>query len=254
MTTRNKGRTIQLVLLSLSALPAAADDIAASVQWAQRVELSTPVSGVIDAVNVSAGQTVDAGTVLVKLEETVFRAHLDAARAEFQLQTRLHGEADKELQRSQELYDGAMLSEHELETAHIEADRANAAYEKAKADMAAAEFAWRRSEVRAPYAAVVLRVLAVPGKTVVSSQQAEPLVVVAQRDLAYARAQIDRATALRLKPGQSVNVKFANRTVGGKITDLGLDPGSDGKFTLNVSFNPGTARFISGQAATLQLP
>jgi len=252
MTKYNK--LLVFWLLVPLASPAAAEDFAAVLQWAQSVELSTPVSGVVQTVAVSAGQTVDSDTVLVKLEDTVFKARLDAAKAAFQLHSRLHEEAQKELEREQEMFDATMLSEHELETARINADRANAEYQAAKAAMAQAEYNWRHSEVRAPFDAIVLKVLAVPGKTVASNLRPEPLVTVALRDKMHVYAEVGRSIAAKLQPGQKVVVKFAGKSFNGKLAHNVLEPVGDGKYPVYVEFSPGKGKAIAGQKAILVLP
>ena len=53
----------------LAAPVAAATDLPASLDWGKRVELSTPVSGVIQNVPVKPGQRVEKDTVLLKLDQ-----------------------------------------------------------------------------------------------------------------------------------------------------------------------------------------
>ncbi len=252
MTRHN--RPLAICLLLALATPAWAEDVAATLQWAQSVTLSVPVSGVVESVAVAAGQTVDSGTLLVKLEDTVFSARLDAAKARFQWHSRQQAETQKELDHAQELYDGTMLSEHELEVARIASDRARAEYEQAKADMAQAEFDLRHSAVRAPFNAIVLNVVAVPGQTVINRLQAEPLVTVAQRDRMHAYAEVARTAAYSLKPGQAVNVLFSGKVIGGKVAQMVQIPISEGKYPLYVEFTPGNRKVLAGQKVTLQLP
>ena len=51
------------------------------VEWAQRIALSVPVSGVVETVAVDTGQPIKKGQVLVQLEQTPFVAELASAKA-----------------------------------------------------------------------------------------------------------------------------------------------------------------------------
>ena len=51
-----------------------AADVPVVLYWSQRVELSPPVSGIVQTVNVEAGQQVKKGQVLLSLDNVAFQA------------------------------------------------------------------------------------------------------------------------------------------------------------------------------------
>ena len=73
--------TLLIGLLQGLPLASLAESYPAELAWAGQVELSVPVSGVVDEVNVQAGQAVAADSLLLSLDTGVFRANLAAAEA-----------------------------------------------------------------------------------------------------------------------------------------------------------------------------
>ena len=73
-----------IVLVAAAFLPQAlwAADVPATLQWSQRVELTTPVSGIVKAVSVDVGDTVKKGQVLLTLDSTTFRAMVAGDQSE----------------------------------------------------------------------------------------------------------------------------------------------------------------------------
>ena len=91
-----------------------AAEVQATLQWSQRVELSTPVSGVVQAVNVEVGDTVKRGQVLLTLDSTAYQARVAENQSEL---TRLNAEAEeakRDLDRVQELYARTVVATAEL--------------------------------------------------------------------------------------------------------------------------------------------
>jgi len=69
---KSKMRNQILFILAVLVSPALyAADISATLHWAGRVELSLPVSGVVQAVHVEAGDMVKKGQVLLALGNTI---------------------------------------------------------------------------------------------------------------------------------------------------------------------------------------
>lgn len=149
----------------------------ASPLWAAGVELTTRVSGVVEAVLVKPGQRVKKGAVLVRLDRTILRASLDEAVAE---QARAQADADdarRELDRAQELFDRTVSSTTELEAAALRGARARAALAAAKARRVIAQKNLNDAELKAPFDGVVNAVPGGPGTVVAADCQPKPLVI-----------------------------------------------------------------------------
>ena len=72
------------VALLAQSQPLWAVDVAAVLQWSQRVELSAPVSGVVQAVQVDVGDQVKKGQTLLSLDNTAYQAKVAENRAAVQ--------------------------------------------------------------------------------------------------------------------------------------------------------------------------
>lgn len=256
MMNRNERVRIVLLIWLTTLLPtlAQADEFDASVQWARRVELSTPVSGVVVEVSAQAGERVRQDQVLLRLDSKVREANLEQAKAQVTRQARLRSEAQRELNRSQELFNATLLSEHEMELARIGADTAEAELQKAKAVLAQAESDLKYSEVRAPFDAVVLQRFAEVGQTVATQLQVTPLFVVAQADVMIARAAATLAQVRTLKADQPVTVKTGGRSYEGRISQLGSEPmpkRDESRYAVEVIFVTKGALLRAGETAKI---
>jgi RND family efflux transporter MFP subunit len=214
----------------LAVLPGAAmaAGVDATIGFARRVELAFPVSGVIEKVEVAAGQRVAKGQPLARLEDTPFRAALEQAEAEVTVRRADRDEATRDHKQAKELYDRSVLSTVELENANNRAQRAGAALKDAHARLAQARYALDRSRLVAPFDAWVLEVRAVPGAAVVSALEARTQVVLAAHGEYLARSRAPAPAVARLAPGAAVSVQAGGRTYAGKVVSVGLEP-LDGK-------------------------
>ena len=174
-------RAVNALLLLLCAAPVWAAGTPGTLEWARRVELSTPVSGVVATVNVEPGDQVDKGEALVALDQRGFHAEVLRARADKRRLAQALAEAKRQRNRAQELYDRTLLSQHDLDLAKIAYTTARAKYEAADAALIQAMLDLEYSTVRAPFAGVVLARPAQVGQTVVSRLRSVPLVVRAER-------------------------------------------------------------------------
>lgn len=236
----------------------AADEMPAKIQWAQRVELGTPVSGVVVRVNATPGAQVRQGTVLVTLDDRRFKAELAQARAEVERLAQLHAEAVRENERAQELYDRNLLSEHELEVTRIALTTAAAELQAAKAALTRAELNLEYSRVRAPFDALVLEVHAGVGQAVAADLTPAPLVTVVEAGRRVVRTVLEESLIAELRVGQLLDVNIGDKVYTGKVTRLGLEPTAGGltlSYPVDVLIEvPEDAMLRAGQSATVVLP
>lgn len=204
--------------------PASAADIPAVVDWSQRVELGTPVSGVVSEVYVQPGQIVARGDKLLSLDGRGFSSQVSRRQAEHKHAQAVLDEAEREDQRAVELYDRTVLSDFERNQALIALQAARATAEKARSELVDARLALERSVIRAPFDGVVLAVNAAPGQTVVSELQSQPLVTIADNRTYRARAQVDAAQAGQLQPGQGLSATARGQALQAKVSYVGFEP------------------------------
>lgn len=247
------------LMLLVCALPLHAAEVAGTLHWVRRVELSTPVSGVIHKVMAYTGDEVKQGQLLLSLDDRGFRAAVQKAKAEVVKARGAREEASRELDRAKDLYDRTLLSDHELQVAKIAASGADADLESAKADLIQARLNLEYSRINAPFNAVVLRCNAAEGETVVTRLQSVPLLTLAEIGRMSARVDIGDAQLARLKKDMPVTVHVGDRRYQGKVWHIGMEPsgGSAGVTTypVDILFSyPPTDGLRDGEAATLELP
>lgn len=247
-----------LFLAILIAAPAAAADLAATLQWSQRVELASPASGVVQAVQVNVGDRVKKGQALVTLDAAAYSAGVAGALAEVAHAEEEARDAKRNLDRVQELYNRTVIALTELEQAQIRNVRAKAQLDGAKARLAENQKQLRDASVRAPFDGIVLARQAEPGQTVASQLQPQTLIVLARAGEMVARSRAALAHVEKMKIGQGVSVEVGQKSYSGKIKTLGLEPlmekGSDkSEYLVEVVF-PVQETMRAGTPATIKLP
>lgn len=256
--SKPKGLVTLLLMVNLLPSLTQAEEIDAILQWSRRVELSTPVSGVIVEVSAQVGQPVSKDQVLLRLDTTVREASVTHTKAQFARQTRLRDEAQRELKRAQELYNATLLSEHDIELARIAFDGAEADYQKVKTALVQAESDLKYSEIRAPFDALVVQRYAEVGQTVVTQMQATPLLAVAEAGSMIAVAVVSAARAQILKFDQRISVKVGGKQFDGRVLRVGLEPATgkpaEAQYSVAALFSHPGITLRAGQAGRMVLP
>ena len=127
------------------------------VQPARTVSLSAPVAGPVDWINPSleAGGYVEEGQVLLRLDSSDFETALARSRATLQQAQAESVLAQNDLKRVQELAERRLASEAELQNAQRGVDVNAARLADAEASFRQAELDFERTQIRAPFNAVV---------------------------------------------------------------------------------------------------
>jgi len=201
-----------------------ATDIQATLEWSQRVELSTPISGTVQSVNVEVGDRVKKGQILLSLDDTFLQAKVDQNKSEL---TRLNAEAEecrRELDRVLELHERTVVATTELDQAKLSALRSESLIAEAKARLRQNQRVLDDAAIRAPFDAVVILRNAETGQSVVTGLQSPMLLTLAKSGEMIARAQLASAQLDQLKINQAVIVKVGGKNFTGKIKTLGLEP------------------------------
>ncbi len=211
-------------MLSIS-ITAAAESVTGRVDFAHRYYLDFGVSGEVVPPGVHPGDRVEAGAVLLRLDQSPFKADLEAAAAQMAWKKALLDEADRTLERDNELYEEGSLSQVELDLSGIRHLRAESEYRRSVADHAASESRLGRSRITAPAAGTVLRVNARPGDRVNLENASRPALVFG------AAGTVVRA---RIAPGAAVppvdttvTLVAGDRATSGRV--LSVLPARDGQ-------------------------
>ncbi|MCK4865100.1 MAG: efflux RND transporter periplasmic adaptor subunit [Gammaproteobacteria bacterium] len=232
-----------------------AEEFEAHLIWSQRVELSTPVSGVVQKVYVESGKNVAKGEVLIQLDPRTFKADLKYAKAKLKNANEQNKEAKRELDRQLDMYDRDMLSDHELQIAKNNFTSARALYHQAQAALIKAKINLEYSAIRAPFNAIVIKTTAVKGQ-VVASEITPPILVVvaeAQKILARFYVTIDKVNSFVIN--QEAKVNIADHVFSGKIYTIALEQEQLklGQYAVDVIFDSENKVLRAGQKVTVNL-
>jgi len=236
------------VLLSSSVL---AEELDAVLYWHRTVPLSTPISGVVVKVDAQAGENVKKGQLLFQLDDRAKSAQVNALKAQLKQAANNRDEWQKELERTQELYDRTLIADHDLQLAKIQADDGVAKYQTAKANLVQAQMDLEYSTIRAPFDGWVIQRNVEVGQTIVSEVQVEPLMILVEAHRMVARVKMKAKDMSGLDIGQNASVRVDKNTHSGKISFKGISPlsGTTDQYAVDVEFNIGSQSYREGQSA-----
>ena len=244
-------RAIASLVIGLTSITAGAAEYPAELAWSQRVVLSTPVSGLVTAVPATAGERVSAGQVLVQLDTRPFASALREAEAQAHKHQLNRDEAKRELERTRELYERTVISVHDLQVQEIATASAEADYASALAVLEAARLHLEYATVQAPFAGLVLEVAVATGETIINTQQATPMVILAQDQPMTARAQVPAAAIGTLLPGQAATVQVNGQSYTANVVQVGAEPDDSGLYSVRVAFDRGDTVLRAGLPARI---
>lgn len=148
-----------------------------TVLAADRVPLTTPVSGVVKEVYVQVGQRVKKGEKLLALDDTRLKARVMQVEAGMMRSRQEADDADRELKRAEELFDRGVSSTTELDAAKLRQARAAANFKEAEAQLIVAKKDLEDSVLRAPFEGVVKAREADPGMYVPAQLNPPALII-----------------------------------------------------------------------------
>lgn len=194
------------------------------------IEVKSQASGEITEVNVTEGQTVRRGELLVRVdpripENAVTQAQADSAVSQAALQN-----AESRLRRAEQLFAEQALTEEEVEVARLARATAQADLIRAVRALEDARIAYVQTEVRAPSNGVVLSLTVAEGSVIASASRdvggGAVLLRMASLDTVEVRALVDERDIGRIKAGLAVTVTtaaFPDRPFRGEVLRVGAE-------------------------------
>ena len=244
-----------VLLLAVFSSHIMAQEYIGKLVWANKVELTTPVAGVVDVVHVNTGMKVNRGDDLVTLEPSLFKIRIKESQAQLDKFVALRDEARREFERAKNLYERTLLSEHELQVANIAYITHDSDFESARERLAQAKMDYEYSMLRAPFNAVVIKRLAEKGMVVTPKLQSQILVVIAHGNKMLARAKISAGDLSQIQYDQLVQVIVDGEEYKGKVKHKGMEPISVNgtEYNLDIEFSTNGKQFVAGQQAKIEL-
>lgn len=233
-----------------------AADVPAVLQWSQRVELSVPVSGVVQSVNVDVGDRVSKGQVLLSLDGAIYRAKVAEINAAITRLAAEAAEAKRDFERVQELHARTVVATAELDLARLRLTRTGSLLAEARASLRQQQKVLDDTTLRAPFDALVVVRQAEPGMSVAAGLQPQILLVLARSGEMLARLYLTATQIEKLQVGQAVTVIAGGQSYPGKIKALGMEPvklKDEAGYQLDVVFSS-KEQLRAGVAAVVKLP
>jgi len=194
------------------------------IQALSRVNVGTTVTGEIKAIHVKDGQMVKAGDLLVTLDQERFRQDLNRAELSLRMARQDQDTAEATFRkvsgafrRQQALFDQGLISldqHQEAKLANDNADitlqRAKVAVQQAQSQVALAQDALDKTELRAPMAGRITGLKAEKGETAIAGQTniaSAILMVISDMSQLLAECKISELEVAKLKLGQPAEIQ-----------------------------------------------
>lgn len=250
-----------LILLFLLVTVSQAQEYTAILHWHNKIELSFRVSGIVNNISVRVGDSVKKNAVLIKLDEREFINNQKATKAMTNLRSSELQEAKREMQRSTELYDQTVLSEHEFQLKKNKLTEAESLYQLARAEYLTANRDLEYSILQSPIDALILDISAYRKKTIISRFSTQTVITIADNSHMRARTRINFEKIRRLKNGDNINVVFNGETIKGVLVFPSLlenktkyNKDQTIKYPIDIVFPVNASEFRAGLSAVVILP
>lgn len=248
------GMTLLVSLLASSVVSAA--DYEGRVSLSPELELSLPVSGLVETLEVSAGQQVSKGDELLSLDQAPFTTAKTRAQSRLTVQKTLLTQSQRDLEQQKELYDRTVLATVELEDAELREKRNRANVADAQAQLATANYMLSHSKLEAPFDAIIMSINVNQGQYVNNSLQGMTLISVARQGHYQTRFDVPLAKLDTIKIDQPVTIKVAGKDYPGKVSsiDFRAVDGSEGNgVAVAAEFIAKDAMVLIGQRASVDI-
>lgn len=181
------------------------EEAVGTLRAASRSVVSARVMASVEEVSVSAGDRVNEGALLVRLESQEFEARLNQAKEALNSAIARHRDAGLSFERSQALYEQKVVSRQEFDTAVRNLDTAKADEAQARQTVAEAEALLAYTVILAPRSGRIVDRMVEAGDTV---RAGDPLLVLYDSSSLRLEAPVLEHRAVQLRVGQELDVSI----------------------------------------------
>ena len=228
--------------------------VSGKIQATNSADLSTRIMGYVTAVNVTVGDKVNKGQLLVTINNSDLQAKRAQVNAGITEATAAYNNAKKDYNRFQNLFAQKSASQKELDdiTAHYEMAKARLESAKQMKNEINAQFAY--TNITAPFSGTITNKnievgdMANPGMPLISIEQPESFEVM---------AMVPETEISEISKGTNVDVilKSLNKTIKGKIAEVSISSkNTGGQYLVKIQLAKTEAAILSGMFATVQIP
>ena len=188
-------------------------EAAGGIEPVTTVEVKSKASGEILELHVDTGDTVEAGTLLARIDQRMLKNNLDQAKASLEVSRAELTNAESQLERIQKLYEQQSLSKADYEQSLLQHAAARSQVVRGEIQVENAEIALEDAVVKAPISGTVIERLVEQGQ-VISSPMGDVgggTLLLQMADLARVRVRmlVDEIDIGKVVPGTIAQVNVA---------------------------------------------
>jgi RND family efflux transporter MFP subunit len=216
--------------------------------------LSTRMMGFVTKIHVQVGQKVNAGQLLVSINNSDLQAKKAQVDASILQATAGYNNAKKDYDRFVNLFKQQSASQKELDDMTARYEMAKAGLEGAKQmrNEVIAQFSY--SNITAPFSGVVTNTFVKEGDM---ANPGMPLVSVEGASRLQVTAMVSENDIASIKKGMAVNVlvKSSNKNVNGKVSEVSSSAtNTGGQYLVKINLDKTDASILSGMFVNVQFP
>ena len=216
--------------------------------------VSTRMMGYVTKVHVKVGQKVNAGQLLVSINNTDLQAKKAQVEASILQATAAFNNAKKDYERFTVLFNQQSASQKELDDMTSRYEMAKAGLEAAKQmrNEVVAQFGY--SNITAPFSGEVTNTFVKEGDM---ANPGMPLVSIEGASLLQVTAMVSESDIANIQNGMAVKVlvKSINKTVAGKVTEVSSSAkNTGGQYLVKINLTQTDKAILSGMFVNVQFP
>ncbi|MFN3785301.1 MAG: efflux RND transporter periplasmic adaptor subunit [Thiothrix sp.] len=216
-------RGLLMMSFLLTSHNAIALELKGRLEWVNKIDMRVLENGIVAKVNVTTGQHVNQGDLLLQMDQRKQKAALLEAKARVARAQLSIEDAEREQARTQELFDRGLIAEEELKDSELKLAVAQTEQESAKAAEAAASVALEHTELKAPFSGIVASKDVWQGAVIFAAKQDKPLITLAPDDQMLARVLVTADVLRRYPVGTNAQVLVNGAKHGGKVYSQGVE-------------------------------
>jgi RND family efflux transporter MFP subunit len=234
-----------------SGLVAPVNEFVGTVYYKEVSDISSEVSGVVDAVHLEEGQRVKKGEVLVTLSSDLLEKSVQASRASYEKALIDLEKASKELKRAEGLYKESLISEETYDEKKFLVSGLQKQSLALKAETERLERELEKKKIRAPYEGIIIKKYVDLGEWV---SPGTTVVTMAKDTLLDIVVEVPEEIIRFITEGLKVSVSAGGKTFKGKVITI-IPRGSVSTRTIPVKIRAkNSASLIEGMETRVILP
>lgn len=174
-----------------------------------QLDVKAEVGGRIKAVNVSPGDTVKAGEVLIEIDDTDILSEMESAKTEIEGANLAVTKSERNFERAKDLFDARLISQEAFDNLSSELDISRNTFTKAERKMQLVKDKLSKTKVLAPTDGTILTVPAVEGQVAIAAASVNSgttLMSIANLSKLIVETHVNQVDVSKLVPKQQVRL------------------------------------------------